>query len=57
MAFMNDDRVTSSRPVELRRGKDVFFADAMEYDNVHQTMNLRGRVKGILAPASPQVAR
>lgn len=57
MAFMNDDRVTSNRPVELRRGKDVFFADAMEYDNVHQTMNLRGRVKGILAPASPQVPR
>lgn len=49
-AFMDTERVSSNQPVELRRGSDVFFADTMEFDNVQQVMNLRGRVKGTLAP-------
>ena len=49
-AFMDTERVSSNQPVELRRGSDVFFADTMEFDNAQQVMNLRGRVKGTLAP-------
>ncbi len=50
-AFLNSDRVTSNRPVELRRGKDVFLADTMDFDNVQQIMMMQGRVKGTLVPA------
>lgn len=50
-AYLDDDRVTSNRPVELRRGKDVFFADTMDFDNLKKVMALQGRVKGTLAPA------
>ena len=49
-AFMNTERVESNRPVELRRGADIFFGDSMEYDNLHQVMVLRGRVKGTMVP-------
>ena len=31
-------------------GKDTFLADTMDFDNLHQVMNLRGRVKGTLVP-------
>ncbi len=51
-AFLNTDRVVSDRPVELRRGSDVFFAESMDYDNEHQTMVMQGRVKGTLVPAA-----
>ena len=50
-AFMDTERVTSHKPVELRRGKDVFTADRMEFDNVEQVMRLQGRVRGVLIPA------
>ena len=49
-AFMDTDRVTSNQPVELRRGNDIFLADTMDFDNVNQVMNMRGRVKGVLVP-------
>ena len=49
-AFMNTERVESNRPVELRRGADIFVGDSMEYDNLHQVMILRGRVKGTMVP-------
>ena len=49
-AFMNTERVESNQPVEIFRGKDVFSADTMEYDNLHQVMVMRGRVKGLLVP-------
>jgi len=50
-AFLDTDRVVSSRPVELRRGSDVFLAETMDYDNERQTMVMQGRVKGTLVPA------
>lgn len=49
-AFMDKEQVRSNKPVQLTRGNDRFTADAMEYDNVAQVMNLRGRVKGVLVP-------
>lgn len=51
-AYLKTDRVVSNRPVEIRRGKDVFLADTMDYDNVRQTMVMQGRVKGTLVPAA-----
>ena len=52
-AFMNTERVMSDQPVEMRRGLDVFSADAMEFDNLRQTMTMQGRVRGTLVPAPP----
>ncbi len=51
-AFMDTERVESDKPVEILRGKDVFSADTMEYDNLHQVMVMRGRVKGLLTPVT-----
>jgi lipopolysaccharide export system protein LptC len=50
-AFMNTERIESHKPVELRRGKDRFTADRMEFDNVDQVLQLSGRVRGTLVPA------
>ena len=50
---MNTERVMSDQPVEMRRGLDVFSADAMEFDNLQQTMTMQGRVRGTLVPAPP----
>ncbi len=48
--FTNTERVSSNRPVILTRGKDRFTADAMDYDNLTQVANLRGRVRGQMFP-------
>lgn len=49
-AYMDTERVISDQPVELRRGNDIFLADTMDFDNLKQVMNMRGRVKGTLVP-------
>lgn len=49
-AFMDEERVTSNKPVTLKRGNDVFQADSMEYDNLDRVLELRGRVQGTLQP-------
>ncbi len=51
-AFMDTEQVKSHKPVELRRGQDVFTADAMDFDNVQQVIQLQGRVRGTLTPAA-----
>jgi lipopolysaccharide export system protein LptC len=51
-AFMDSERLSSHKPVELLRGKDRFTAEAMEYDNVDQVLTLRGRVRGTLWPTA-----
>ena len=51
-AFLDREIVKSHQPVELTRGKDRFTADAMDFDNVDQVMQLRGRVRGTLVPES-----
>lgn len=50
-AFMKTEQIKSNKPVQLTRGADQFAADAMEYDNIKQVIELRGRVKGSLVPA------
>ncbi|MBP3979344.1 MAG: LPS export ABC transporter periplasmic protein LptC [Gammaproteobacteria bacterium] len=51
-AFTQAERVRSDQPVVLIRGNDQFTADAMEYDNLDQVLQLRGRVRGVLMPAA-----
>ena len=52
-AFTNVERVRSDQPVVLIRGNDRFTADAMEYDNLDQVLQLHGRVRGVLMPPAP----
>jgi lipopolysaccharide export system protein LptC len=49
-AFLDSERVASHKPVELTRGETRFTAESLEYDNLEQVMNLRGRVRGTLVP-------
>lgn len=53
-AFLNVERVKSHKPVELTRGSDQFTADTMDFDNLDRVMQLKGRVKGTLAPHPAQ---
>lgn len=50
-AWVNEERVRSDQPVTLKRGADTFTADSMDYDNLEQVMQMRGRVRGTLMPA------
>ena len=49
-AFLNEERVTSHKPVVLTRGRDQFTGDTFDYDNLGQIANLKGRVRGVLMP-------
>ena len=49
-AFTKTERVRSDQPVVLTRGNDRFTADGMDYDNLDQVLQLRGRVHGMLMP-------
>lgn len=49
-AWMDVERVKSNKPVVLKRGEDVFYADSMDYDNLDRVMQLQGRVKGTIQP-------
>jgi lipopolysaccharide export system protein LptC len=49
-AFLDKEQVKSNKPVQLTRGKDRFTADSMDFDNIDQVMQLKGRVKGTLVP-------
>lgn len=49
-AYTNTERVRSDQRVTLTRGADTFVGDAMDYDNMSQVMQLRGRVHGTLQP-------
>lgn len=51
-AFMHTERVRSHLPVEFLRGGDRFSADRLDFDNVEQVLQLSGRVRATLQPAS-----
>jgi lipopolysaccharide export system protein LptC len=55
--YANEERVTSDRPVTLKRGNDVFHADSMDYTNLDRVMEMSGRVHGTLQPHPPGAAR
>jgi len=51
--FANSENVRSHLPVEMVRGNgDRFTADSMMYDNLDRVLELKGRVRGTLAPHS-----
>ena len=52
-AYTTTERVRSDKPVTLTRGNDRFTADSMDYDNLDQVVQLRGRVRGMLLPGTP----
>ena len=53
--FVNAERVTSNKPVELLRGEDRLEGDELVFDNVTQVLQMNGRVRGQLAPrGTPQ---
>lgn len=52
-AFITEERVTSHKPVELLRGNDRITADRLDFDNIEQTLILRGRVRATLYPDRP----
>ena len=49
-AFVDEDRVSSDKPVELLRGNDRFVGDRFEYDDRSGVAELKGRVRGVLQP-------
>jgi lipopolysaccharide export system protein LptC len=51
-AFMNTEKIKSHLPVELTRGSDRFTAESLDFDNVGQVLQLRGRVRGTLVPTT-----
>ena len=48
--FPDLERVKSNKPVILIRGDDRFTADHLDFDNIDQVLELRGRVHGTLTP-------
>jgi lipopolysaccharide export system protein LptC len=48
--YVNTERVTSNKPVELIRGDDRLTGDGMSFDNIGQVLEMHGRVKGQLVP-------
>jgi lipopolysaccharide export system protein LptC len=56
-AFMQTERVTSNKPVQLIRGNDVFEADSLDYDNLERVLELKGRVRGVLQGRDGRAAR
>ncbi len=51
--FIDEERVQSDQPVELRRGADVFTGDVFAYDDRSGVAELTGRVHGVLQPRRP----
>lgn len=49
-AYINDERVTSHKPVVLIRGGDQFTGDTFAYNNLTGIADLSGRVRGRLVP-------
>ena len=57
-AFVNEERVTSHKPVVLTRGTDQFTGDSFAYDNLSGVGELKGRVRGVLMPrAAPSTSQ
>lgn len=52
--FVQTERVRSHKPVVLKRGDDQFAADQLDYDNLDRVLEMRGRVRGQIAPRRPQ---
>lgn len=47
-AWTQEERVKSHLPVVLTRGRDRFEGDSLDYDNLSQVVELKGRVRGVI---------
>ena len=52
-AWLDAEKARSDKPVKLTRGADQFTGDTMQLDNLSQVIELKGRVRGTLAPGKP----
>ena len=52
--FVNTEKVRSHLPVTLKRGQDQFTADSLDYDHLSGMADLKGRVRGFIAPPAPK---
>lgn len=49
--FMDTEEIRTHLPVELLRGdKDRFVGDKMHYNNLTSSIELKGRVRGVISP-------
>ena len=51
--WANEERVRSHQPVTLLRGNDRFTGDSLDYDHLHEVLQLQGRVRASMQ-ASPR---
>ena len=52
--MVNTEEIRTHLPVELTRGDNsTFSADKLAYDNLSRTLELTGRVRGVLIPSKP----
>lgn len=51
------ERLSSPQPVEISRGADRFFGDSLRYDGTSATLELVGRVRGVIQPRSAGAPR
>ncbi|WP_081767283.1 LPS export ABC transporter periplasmic protein LptC [Hylemonella gracilis] len=52
-AFLDEERVTSNKPVELIHGESRIEAQSLNFSKFDQVIELRGRVRGTLLPRGP----
>jgi LPS export ABC transporter protein LptC len=48
--WMNEERLLSELPVELRRGNEVITAQTLNFDTRSGQYELQGRVRAVLPP-------
>jgi lipopolysaccharide export system protein LptC len=49
-AWTNEERVQSHLPVVVQRGNNQFKGDRLDYNNLSQVVELKGRVHGVINP-------
>ena len=49
-AMQNSERIRSHLPVMVLRGATQVNADSMEYDNLSRVLQLKGRIRAVIAP-------
>lgn len=56
-AIIHEDRLTSSLPVEITRGHDVFSSDTLEFNTRSGQYMLQGRVRSVIAPSTARASK
>jgi lipopolysaccharide export system protein LptC len=48
--YVNTERVTSNKPVEITRGDDRLAGDSMNFNNITDVLEMTGHVRGTVMP-------